>query len=79
MKAIGEFRGVYHVTIHIPDEDGGPLCDGRREPGNELYGPHEMAVTPCHPDVCPNCREYVPESEMENGRYTHERDQEVVA
>lgn len=71
MRAINEFRGVNHVTIHIPDENGKPICSGRREQGNELHGPHEVSVTPEHTDVCPNCRDLVPESERCNDRYVH--------
>lgn len=57
MKALNEFQGVNHVSIHIPDEDGEPLCDAPREEGNDIYGPHEVAVTPNHVDVCDDCRE----------------------
>lgn len=71
MKALGEFRGVNHVSIHIPDENGDPLCNAPREAGNELYGPHEMAVTPGHIDVCDDCVEFVPDSERHNEDYRH--------
>ena len=57
MKAISEFRGVNHVSIHLPDGEGDPLCDAPREKGNDLFGPHEMAVTPNHVDVCQDCSE----------------------
>lgn len=71
MQALNEFQGVYHVSIHIPDENGDPLCDAPREPENDLYGPHEVGVTPEHVDVCPNCREFVPDEELHNARYRH--------
>lgn len=71
MKALIEFQGVYHVAVHIPDEDGNPVCGGKREPQNEIHGPHDVGVTPEHTDVCPNCRELVPDSELCNPRYRH--------
>lgn len=57
IEAINEFRGINHVTIHLSTDDGEPLCAGRREEGNDLYGPHKVGVTPNHIDVCPNCKE----------------------
>lgn len=71
MKALNEFQGVYHVTIHVPDGDGEPLCSAPREAGNDLYGPHEVGVTPSHVDVCEDCREFVPEEELHNPQYLH--------
>lgn len=71
MQALNEFRGVDHVTIHIPDEDDKPICGGRREPGNELYGPHEVAITPDYVDICLDCRDLVPRSELHNAQYLH--------
>lgn len=71
MKALNEFKGVDHVSIHVPDEDGDPLCSAPREQANDLYGPHEVAVTPSHVDVCPTCRELVPDEDLHNSRYVH--------
>lgn len=71
MRSLNEFQGIYHVATHIPDGNGEPICGGLREPGNELHGPHEVAVTPNHVDVCADCRDLVPKPELHNARYSH--------